>query len=90
MDDISLFAKKEKELETLMQAVRIYNDEIEMEYGKEKCVMQIISSGKRWKAEGIELPNQEKNPNTRRKRNLLVLGNIGSGHQQTSGDERKN
>ena len=31
-----------------------------------------------------------KNQNTRRKGNLLVPGNIESGHHQTSGDERKN
>ena len=30
-----------------------------------------------------------KNQNTRRKRNLQILGNIESGHCQTSGDERK-
>ena len=38
--------------------------------------------------EGIDLPNQEKNQNIRRKGNLLVVGNIGSKHNQTSGQER--
>ena len=37
MDDIKLFAKIEKELETLIHAVRIYNQDIEMEFGIEKC-----------------------------------------------------
>ena len=40
--------------------------------------------------EGIELPNKEKDQNNQRKRKLQVLGNIGSGHHQTSRDERKN
>ena len=33
MDGIKLFAKDEKELETLIQTVRIYSQDIEMEFG---------------------------------------------------------
>ena len=36
MDDIKLFAKNEKELETLIHAVRIYSQDIGMEFGIEK------------------------------------------------------
>ena len=36
MDDIKLFAKNEKELETLIHAVRIYSQYIGMEYGIKK------------------------------------------------------
>ena len=57
MDDIKLFAKNEKELETLIQAVRIYSQVIGMEF--EKCAMLVIKSGRN-RTEGIELPNQEK------------------------------
>ena len=32
MDDIKLFAKNEKELETLIHAFRIYSQDIEMEF----------------------------------------------------------
>ena len=39
---------------------------------------------------GMELPNKEKNQNARRKGNIQILGNIGSGHDQTNGDEGKN
>ena len=39
MDDTKLFAKNEKESETLIQAVRIYREGIEMEFGIEKCAM---------------------------------------------------
>ena len=46
MDDIKLFAKNEKELETLIHAVRIYSQEIEMEFGIEKCAMLLMKSGK--------------------------------------------
>ena len=38
MDDIKQFANNEKELETLIQAVRIYRDDIGIEFALEKCV----------------------------------------------------
>ena len=60
MDDIKLFAKNEKELETLIQAVRIYSEDKGMEFAREKCAMLIMKSIKQQMMEGIELPNQEK------------------------------
>ena len=60
MDNIRLFAKNEKELETLIHTVRIYSQEIGMEFGIEKCVMQVMKSGKRRMTDGMELPNQGK------------------------------
>ena len=46
MDDIRLFAKNEKELETLIHVVRIYSQDTGMEFGIEKCAMLIMKSGK--------------------------------------------
>ena len=60
MDDIKLFAKNERELKTLIQTMRIYSQDIEMEFGMKKCAMLVIKSRKRHMTEGIELPNQEK------------------------------
>ena len=60
MDDIKLFAKNEKELETLIRAVRIYSQDIGMEFGKEKCAMLVMKSGKRHMTDGMELPNHDK------------------------------
>ena len=57
MDDIKLFAKNEKELETLIHAVRIYSQDIGMEFGIEKCAMLVMKSGKRHMIDGMELPN---------------------------------
>ena len=48
-DDIKLFAKSDKEMEALLQALRIYSWDIEMEFGIEKCAMLIMRSGKRQK-----------------------------------------
>ena len=59
MDDIKLFAKNEKKLETLIHAVRIYSQKIEMEFGIEKCAMLVMKSGKWHMPDGMELPNQD-------------------------------
>ena len=60
MDDIILFAKNEKELETLIHAVIIYSQDMGMEFGIEKCAMLVMKSGKRYMTDGIELPNHDK------------------------------
>ena len=60
MDDIKLFAKNEKELETLILTVRIYSQDIGLEFGIEKCAMLVMKSGKRHLADGMEPPNQDK------------------------------
>ena len=48
-----------KELEILILSIRIHCQDIGMEYGTEKYVKLIMKSGKRGKAEGINLFNQE-------------------------------
>ena len=60
MDDIKLFAKNEKELETLIHAVSIHSQDIGMEFGIEKCTMLVMKSDKRHLNDGMELPNQDK------------------------------
>ena len=60
IDDIKLFAKNEKELETLIDAVRIYSQDIGIEFGIEKCVMLVMKNGKRHLTDGMKLPNQDK------------------------------
>ena len=57
---ITLFAKNENELETLIQAVRIYSQDIGMEFSIEKCTMLVIKSRKWHMIKGMELSNQEK------------------------------
>ena len=60
MDDIKLFAKNEKELETLIHIVRIYSRDIGMAFGIEKCAMLFMKRGKQQLTDGMELPNQDK------------------------------
>ena len=58
----------EKELVTLIHAVRIYSLAIRMEFGIDKYAMLIIKKGKRYMTDGMELPNQEKlTPSEKRK-----------------------
>ena len=47
MDGIKLFAKNGKEYDALIRIVRIYSQDIGMEFGIEKCAILIIKSGKR-------------------------------------------
>ena len=60
MDDIKLFAKNKKELETLIHTVRIYSRDVGMEFGIEKSSMLVMKSGKRQLTDGMELPNKDK------------------------------
>ena len=60
MDDIKQLAQNGKELETLVQIVRIYIQNIGMESGIEKCAIVDMKSEKQHMTKGIELPNQEK------------------------------
>ena len=60
MDNSKLFTEKEKELDALIQIIRIYSQDMRMEFGLEKCSMLIMKSGKSEITEGIELPNKEK------------------------------
>ena len=55
--DIKLFAKYEKELETLIYTVRIYNRDIGMEFGIEKCAMLVMKSGKRQRSQKTKPTN---------------------------------
>ena len=60
MDDIRMFAKTEKELETLIHAVRIYCQDVGTKSGREKCAMLIMKNSKWHPTDGTELLNQEK------------------------------
>ena len=77
IDNTKLFTKKEKELETVIYAVRIYSHDIGMEFGREKCTMLEMKSGKRHMTEGMQPSNQEKLERSE-KRKPTNIGNIGS------------
>ena len=60
MDDIKLFTKNKKALETLIRALKTYSENTRKEFGVEICAMLIMKSEKRQMTEETELPNQGK------------------------------
>ena len=46
MDDLKVYAKNEKDLESLIQTVRIFSEDIGMEFGLDKCAVLIMKRGK--------------------------------------------
>ena len=74
MDDIKLFAKNERELETLIHAVRIHSQDIGMEFGIEKSAMLVMKSGKRHMTDGMELPNHDRIRTLEEKETYKYLG----------------
>ena len=59
MDDLNLYAKNEKVLYSLVQTVRVFSNDIGMQFGLDKCVVLIMKRGKIVKSGGIESPNDE-------------------------------
>ena len=57
MDDLKLYAKNEKELDSLMQTVRVFSKDIGMDFGIEKSSMLIMKRGKKAKSDEITLPD---------------------------------
>ena len=69
IDNIKLFAKNDKELETLILAVRIYSPDRGMEFGVEKCPILIMRSGETTYNRRNGTTKSRKNQNARRKGN---------------------
>ena len=46
MDDLKLIAKSEEELQKQIQTVKIFSDDIHMEFGLEKCAKIAFKRGK--------------------------------------------
>ena len=52
-------AKNVKELDSLVQTVRVINEDIAMEFGIQKCAMVVMRRGRMVESKGIDLPNGE-------------------------------
>ena len=57
MDDIKLYGRNIKDVDTLIQTVRIVSGDIKMEFGIEKCALINMVKGKVTRTEGIQLPD---------------------------------
>ena len=57
INDLKLYSRSEKGLDSLVQTVRVFSEDIGMEFGIEKCAMLVMEKGKIVKSVGIELPD---------------------------------
>ncbi|XP_068237161.1 uncharacterized protein [Palaemon carinicauda] len=57
MDDIMLYDKSFKEIDTLVQTVKIVSGDIRMEFGIEKCDLVNIKKDKMTRTQGKSLPD---------------------------------
>ena len=55
MDDLKLYSRNEKELNSLVQTIRVFSEDIGMEFGIEKYAMLVKEKGKIVKSVGMEL-----------------------------------
>ena len=59
MDDLKLYSKTSSELESLLNTVRIFSNDIEMEFGLDKSATLVLNKGKPTQLENVKLPNNE-------------------------------
>ena len=59
MDDLKLYGKHEKEIDTLMNTVRVFSVDIRMQFGISKCAFLIMKRGSTVKCDGISLPDNK-------------------------------
>ena len=57
MDDLKFYSRSKKGLDSLVQTVCVFSEDIGMEFGIEKCAMLVMEKGKIVKSVGIELPD---------------------------------
>ena len=57
MDDLKLHSRSEKGFDSLVQTVRVFSEDIGMQFGIEKCAMLVMEKGKIVKSVRIELPD---------------------------------
>ena len=60
MDDLKVYGKNEREVEKLIDNVRIFSEDIGMKFGIKKCAMLTLKRGRVTESNGILLPNQQK------------------------------
>ena len=59
MGDLKLYSRSEKGLDPLVQTVRVFSEDIRMDFGIEKLAMLVMGKGKFVKSVGIELPDRK-------------------------------
>ena len=57
MDDLKLFAKNVDQIDSLVNTVRIFSEDIKMEFGLSKCGVLIMKRGKVVESDGLCMPD---------------------------------
>ena len=57
MDDLNIYACSDKEMESLVNTIRIFSEDISMEFGFEKCAKVSMNKGKLVATENLKLPS---------------------------------
>ena len=57
IDNLKLYSQSEKELDSLIQTVHVFSEDIGMEFVIEKFAMLVMEKGKTVKSVGIEFPD---------------------------------
>ena len=58
MNDLKLYSPIDKGLDSLVQTVRVFSEDIGMEFGIEKCAMLVTEKGKIVKSVRVGLPSR--------------------------------
>lgn len=56
MDDIKLYARSERDIDSLIHLTRIYSEDIRMSFRLNKCGQMVAKWGKVIQTKGLELP----------------------------------
>ena len=59
MDDLKLYYRSERGLGSPIQTVRIFSEDIGMQFGFDKCAMLVMKKGKIVKSDSNELHNEK-------------------------------
>ena len=91
MDDLKLFAKNEDQIDNLVNKVRIFSEDIKMEFELRKCGVLIMKRGKVVKSEGISMPNGKiiKNIEEGGCKYLGILEAVGVRHEEMKDQIKK-
>ena len=57
MDDLKLYGNDERQIDSLINTVRVFSDDIRMEFGLKKCAVVVMKRGKVVKCDGVDLPD---------------------------------
>ena len=59
MDDLKLYFKCGRVLDSLIQTVRIFSEDIGMQFGIDNCTMFVMKKGEIVKSDCTQLPNDK-------------------------------